>query len=308
MKKMYLIAVLLAFTGFLAFADNAEQEEIDYLLFLPNSSNGFVSQNQAMVQLDNLAKFLITKNPGPGQIYVYGYAATATNDIDAASLSKERAVFVMNELQKRGVPNELFAEPVGYGSVDTWGGNTNEANRIPNRRVRIVLEGNVLNPQTVAAADTEIAKNETPVQENPTVIASQGQVNKAAAPHKARFPWKIVLAVLVLALIIIAILLAARPKKDAAAGKAVEKTPPQAADIPVAASVAAISVSTVNLEDEIRFCAYMMSLQRNGQYGDPQGDWYAAVIEICTKYEAEGFRTYPENDSWWAKKETVSRA
>jgi len=103
-KKLYLISIFLLFAGFSAFGQGQgpEQEEIDYLLFLPNSSDLFVNEEQALAQLDNMAKFLLSRDIAPGQINVYGYAAFAANDIDPIHLSRNRALFVINELQKRG--------------------------------------------------------------------------------------------------------------------------------------------------------------------------------------------------------------
>jgi hypothetical protein len=91
-----------------------------------------------------VAKYLVERNLSPGQIHVDGYAAVAANDIDSGILSRERALFVINELQKRGVPERLFTDPVAFGSVDIWGSSVDENERSQNRRVRIFLDGDLL--------------------------------------------------------------------------------------------------------------------------------------------------------------------
>ena len=288
MRKICLFFSLIVLLGFPAFGDAKEQEEIDHLLFLPNSSDRFVDEEQAVIQLDNLANYLKGRGLLPGQVIVYGYTAAVTNDIDSDSLSAERALFVINELEKRGVSKNLFSDPVGYGSVDIWGSNANEENRSPNRRVRILLDGSFLTPKTVSSAEVIEVRNETPpVQEQP--------VKKSCAG----FPWKILLPLLLLALLALILFFVFRSRKNSDA-----KTAPAAEQKPAAVT----SVSVVNLDDEIRFRAYELHLERNGQYGDADGDWYRAVNEVCARYEADGFQTNSDTGSWLAKKTIVTRA
>ena len=70
----------------------------------------------------------------------------------------------------------------------------------------------------------------------------------------------------------------------------------------MAAGAAVKSYAIVNLEEEIRVRAYELSQQRNGQYGDMDGDWYAATKEVCARYEANGYETYKEAGSLLARK------
>jgi len=300
MKKRFLAPFLIIFLRFLAFGETEKQEEIDYLLFLPNSSSLFVNEERAMVQLDNLAKYLVGRDLIPGQIFVYGYAAFAENDIEPVNLSKDRALLVINELQKRGIPKDLFSDPVGHGSVDLWGSNTDEEGRSPNRRVRVMLDGAILTPQTLIAAEPEIQiasadKDEAPIKQEETTDESKP------------FPWWILLLLPLLALLFL--LLKKRKKVDR------KTTAPKAdapaavpAPVPVAASaaVAPIATATVTayLEDEIRFRAYELFLQRNGQGENAYEDWCRAVIEISAKYEANGYHVYQEDGVWWARKTT----
>ena len=153
MKKLCLLMLFLTF-GFLAFSDSSEHE-IDFLLFLPDSSNRFINEDREMIHLDNLAKYLLGRNLVPGQIHVHGYTAVARNDIDPLELSRDRAYFVIGELQRRGVPDYLFSSPEAHGEVDIWGSNISEdARRDPNRRVRIMLDGYYLAPAVFAANET----------------------------------------------------------------------------------------------------------------------------------------------------------
>jgi hypothetical protein len=194
MKKLHLISVSLFFICFLVFGEAEEQEEIDYLLFLPNSGNMFVNEAQAMVQLDNIAKYLAGRDIASGQINVYGYTAAAVNDIDSVSLSRDRALFVINELQRRGVPRNLFSEPVGHGEVDLWGGNTSEESRSPNRRVRVVLDGNVIivEPSTGQVRGSEPPPLPVLEKEN-----DETPIREYTAVSRKEFPWWILLLILI---------------------------------------------------------------------------------------------------------------
>ena len=301
MKKLCLLLILMTFFGFLAFGETGEQEEVDFLLFLPNSGNQFVNEEQAMIQLDNLAEYLGDRNLSPGQIFVYGYAADVANDIEPVNLSRDRALFVINELQKRGVLKELFSDPVAYGPVDIWGSNADEANRSPNRRVRIMLDGNFLTPAPQAAAVSEI------------IISSNDNV-KAEEKSNNKFPWIILLLLLLIALLIAMIaLLSKHRKKLNDKTTALADNKPESVVVPIAAPVAPAAAAPVvacviadekivNLEEEIRYCAYMLSLQRSEQYGDPYGDWCVAVCEISARYQENGYTVYMESGTWWARR------
>ena len=279
MKKLCLVSVFLVFVGFLAFGDT--EEEIDFLLFALNSSNQFVNEERAATQLDDLAKYLMDRNLLPGQIHVYGYAAAAVNDIDAIELSRDRALFVINELQKRGVPNDLFSAPVAYGEVDLWGGNTDEEDRIPNRRVRVLVDGNFL---TLGDVEPEL------------ILIEYGEV---AEESGSAFPWKIVLLLLLILAIVAAILFLLLAKKRK---KPVAETPkPQKVKEP-AAPLVITSERVVNLEEEIRYCAYYLHLARNGLSENVKEDWHRAVAEISARYEADGYQVYFADGTWWARK------
>ena len=144
--------LIFAFLGLPAFGDTGEQE-IDFLLFSPNSSNRFVDEEREKIHLDNLARYLLSRDLAPGQIHVHGYTAAAKNDVEPMGLSKDRAFFVINELERRGVPSILFSEPVAHGEVDLWGSNITEGDRNPNRRVRIMLDGNYLTAAALVATE-----------------------------------------------------------------------------------------------------------------------------------------------------------
>jgi len=327
MKNYWLILLFIVFSLPLVLVSAGEQEEIDFLLFMPNSSEEFMNAGQAKTQLDNIAKFLLDKSPVPGQISVYGYAAVVNNDIDAVDLSKNRALHVINELQKRGLWPDLFSEPVAFGAVDLWGGNVNENDRIPNRRVRILLDGEIITPVIVQAVQ--------PVQ--PEIKAPEPFRAELPAESGIKFPWKLILLLLLLALLAaLAWLLTKNKKKPASSPVAVAKqapvTPvpvkPVAQPVPAQAPPVSPPVTPVtplvekkpesvykpvgippktaekvlNLEEEIRFRAYELNLERGGQNGDMDGDWYRALPEVCARYEAEGYKVYAEDGSWWARK------
>lgn len=299
MKKRFFALFLGVVLCFSVFAEEDGQEEVDFLLFLPNSGSEFVNEAQAMRQLDNMAAYLVGRNLVRGQIFAYGYAAAAVNDIEPVNLSRERALFVINELVKRGVPAELFSEPVAYGEVGIWGANTSEEDRIPNRRVRILLDGNFLTPELVKAADPE-----------PIAIIAMEDVKVIAAakiPDKAGsgFSWLILLPLIILALLALIAFLMFRNKVRPAPEpirEAVKEPVPQPTKIPpVYAPVAAAEI-TVNLEEEIRFRAYELYLERNGQSEDAYTDWCMAVFQVGSRYEDNGYDVYHESGSWWAKK------
>jgi len=221
MKNIYIAMIILAFAGICVFGDNGKQEEIDYLLFLPNSGDAFADPVHATAHLDTVANYLRGKNILPGQIFVYGYAANVINDIDPVLLSRNRALFVIQELQKRGISSALFADPVGYGHVDLWGSNIDEPDRSPNRRVRILLGDIVLTQEAVAAETAETVNTaEAFISAAPT--PSEKPIEKSAYP----FPWRLLLWLLLpLLLILAAVLLASKRKKTEAAKPAPVSAP-----------------------------------------------------------------------------------
>jgi len=284
MKKVFLPVFLFILLGFPAIADggdagSGEQEEIDYLLFLPNSSNMFVNEDQAMIQLDNLARYLRARDLIPGQIHVSGYAAAAINDIEPLDLSRNRAIFVISELQRRGVSGALFSEPVGHGEVNFWGSNVDEEERSPNRRVRILLDGAYLTPAALVFA-------EAPVQETITDESD------------SKFPWIFLLPLLLIPLI--AALAAKRKKKPV--DQIAPAPPPKVVPVPVVLPSAVTIDSLANIEEEIRFRAYELCLERNYQNGYADEDWYKAVSEVSARYAARGYQVYVSDGSWWVRK------
>jgi len=271
MKKLCFVIIFLAFFGLFTFGNDGEQEEIDYLLFLPNSSSEFVNEAQVRIQLDNAARYLRGRNLIAGQISVYGYSAFADVDIDPMSLSLQRAAFVMNELQRRGVSAALFSPPIGHGTVELWGSNIDEEARSPNRRVRILIDGIVLTPAIAAAPPIEV-------------------VTAADEPAgEQKYPWWLLIPLLLLPLILILL-------------KKKKKTEEKPIPAPAPAAKIEVTVITVNLDPEIRFRAYEHHLSHCWEYVDVDGDWYKAVVDINTKYEGMGYQTYSLDGIWWAKK------
>jgi hypothetical protein len=310
MKRRYFAVVFLVFSGFFAFANTGEPEELDFLLFLPNSAQEFADAERAMIQLDNAAKYILDKNPAPGQIYVYGYSADVVNDINPIDLSKDRALLVMDELQKRGIARELFSDPVAYGSVNLWGNNIDEADRLPNRRVRIVLDGAVLTQAVLAPVESEII---IPVaDESETVETKEVTRDETIEKSVSPFPWIWLLLLIPLAVLLFLLSrLKRKPKKvRQAPAKTQEDSPSAIADTPpIIPPPPDTSVKTseliVNLDKEIVYRAYELYLKRYGQGEDELNDWYRAVTETCTRYDASGYQTYQSDGSWWARKTLV---
>jgi hypothetical protein len=304
MKKLFFIFFFLTFFGFLIFADT-EPEEIGSLFFLPDSSNRFTNEEQARNLLDNAAEYLLGKNLNPGQIHVQGYAAAFVNQIEPTDISQARALFVINELQKRGIPNELFSDPVGYGEVDLWGSNSNEVDRGPNRRVRILLEGNIPMPTPQEDADTEIQIEDVQeeelieeVQQMEELQEEKFMQEKPAGKSRSKFPWIILLLLLAIAALLFFLSLFRKKavKTDTVNESAIIKE--------ATAGSVAESIVVKDLYDEILFLAYELYLGRKS-YGldeDAEADWHRAVIEVCARYEAKGYETYPADRSWLARR------
>jgi len=302
MKKIYLSIIFFVLCGFFIFGSNENMEEVDFLLFMPNSGSQFAYEEQAFIQLNRLALYLSNKNLNPGQIIVCGYAAYAPNDIKSVDLSKERALTVMEELQKRGISKELFAEPVGYGAVSLWGNNTDENDRKLNRRVRILLDGESPMPVTNEIINAETTPPEAAVI-NPDIVNE-----KPFAPEymskgsNFKFPWWII-PLLALFLLLLLFLKGRLRKQEKKAEPKNEK-----AQVPITekrhefAHEETVTTWMVNLDDEIRLRAYELSLERNGTGDYREQDWYNAVHEISAWYTACGHSVFTDGGYWWASR------
>jgi hypothetical protein len=337
MKKPYFVFIFFIFCGFSIFGNNDNREEVDSLLFMPNSGNRFANEEQAFIQLNNLARFFSDKNLKPGQIIVHGYAASAPNNIKSDDLSRERALTVIEELQKRGVSKDLFADPVGHGAVYLWGGNTDENDRKLNRRVRILLDGETPIPVTQEVITAEI---ETPKAKAPAIEALGAEAGKTFKketiapkyslkyqPKKANYKffwWLLPLLAILLLLFLLLLLFKDSSRRPAHKAETAKAEPPvsQMGIVPAIAPIPApepepapdfipaeaVTTWTVNLDDEIRFRAYELSQQRRvaGQR-DEQGDyreqdWYNAVREISAWYKASGHSVFIDGGCWWASR------
>ena len=348
MKRLFLIFIFFVFCGIYGFSEDESQEEVEFLLFQPNSSNLFVNYEQSVIQLNKLAQYLSNKKISPGQIIVYGYAAFAPIDIDSVDLSRERALFVINELQKRGISKELFSEPVGHGSVYLWGNNTNENDRKLNRRVRILLGGETPIQVTQEIINAEPETVPESVQEMPPITQKEPREKS-----DFNFPWWLLL---LLPLLLLLLLLKKRPKKsihkktivntqqrittDTPKPAPVVHAPtpePKPASVPVpepvpppvvapapepvpppvitptpepipaqetkheaAAPVPIMETTTINLDEEIRFCAYEHFERRGGVNGSREQDWYDALSVVSARYTPRGYSVFFKDGYWWA--------
>ena len=300
MKKPYFLLVLLVLLGGMLTGDSGVQEEIDYLLFSSDSATHFINEEQAMLHLDGIAKYLLDRKLDPGQISVFGYAAAAVNDIDPLVLSRDRALFVMSELQKRGVQRELFSDPVAYGAVDIWGTNADEEGWSQNRRVRIMVDGAVLTPVLVQEAE-------------PPVIAIVPDYSPAAGNAAddtgSAFPWLLFLILAGIALVAALLFLASgkkrkepkttekrvQPQKEAAPQQPVEPViapvpPVVPKQAPVPLQAAAAEKIYILTDEEIRRHAYVLCERRSYQNGDATSDWYRSLKELTVLHESEGYR------------------
>ena len=287
--------IIFIFCGISIFGDNDTREEVDSLLFMPNSSNQFVNGKQAFIQLDNLAQYLSSKNLTPGQIIVCGYTAFAQNKIEPFGLSRERALFVINELQKRGVSKDLFSDPEGYGSVNLWGDNFSENDRKPNRRVRILLGGESPVPvtQEIINVETKAAVPDSIHEE----AAAPGDMTKKSG---FKFPWWVLL--LLALLLLLFLLLKRKSEKPVHKDGGTNVQPEILKTEAVAKPVPTIAAYTVNLDEEIRFRAYELYKQRNGQGDYRDQDWFNALREISAWYMARDYSVTADGGHWWASR------
>ena len=286
MKKLRFLLIIGICVIFPAFS-TPQTEEIDYLLFLPNSSDQFADKEQANLQLDAIAIYLKNRNLTDAQVFVYGYAAFSATaaHIDSVTLSRERALFVINELVTRGVPANLFSSPVASGEVNTWGNNLDEETRSPNRRVRIMTESDRSEPLVISAEENITPGNIEPSEPN--------------KENSSRFSW-----IWLSPLLLIPFIFVLNRKKVKTEGIPKSTINEKIPDNPVLAAASIMITKNVDkdLEDEIRIRAYELYLQRNGQSENEIEDWHNAVEQICTKYEANGFRTCIKNCRWQADK------
>ena len=186
MKKCIIFVVICFLTNFPSFGDDNDLEELGFLLFQPNSTDQFVDAEQANLYLDNIANSILENNFTFVQIYVYGYAAVAQNDVDPLQLSQGRARFVIQKLEARGVSPALFSDPIAFGSVNLWGDNSDENNRQQNRRARILI-------------GTDISVSIT--EEMPVLVQSDSGINMAetviqdpkSIRSQIKFPWRVIL-------------------------------------------------------------------------------------------------------------------
>ena len=300
MKKRYFVFIFAVFCCISVFGDTETQEEVDFLLFSPNSGNRFENEEKAFIQLNNLAQYLLEKNIVPGQIVVYGYAAYAPNEIKSVDLSKERALFVMEELQKRGVSRELFSDPVGHGAVYLWGNNDTENARKLNRRVRVLLDGEVLMPVTKEMIS---AKTETTIPRFIHKATVGPEIAWYYTPKETsfKFPWWLLPLLIFLALSLFLLFLLGRRSRETAYKEGIVNTPPpKTVVIPESGHVKSVATYTVNLDEEIRARAYELSLQRGEQGDYRQQDWHNAVREISAWYIACGHSVFTDGGYWWA--------
>ena len=125
MKKICFTVFLCLFFISAAFGQypgaSGKMEEFGFFTFHPDSPDTFENEEISLELLDRMAAVLSSRDLTPGQIHVFGYSAIASNEVNPMLLAYNRAIFIINELVRRGVSWDLFAPPMGYGSVNVWG-------------------------------------------------------------------------------------------------------------------------------------------------------------------------------------------
>ncbi|MDR2798219.1 MAG: hypothetical protein LBB80_07730 [Treponema sp.] len=142
MKKISFVLFSLLVSCFFMFGQEKKEH---HFFFEPNLGDKFTDETQMFSQLDDLATDLKERRIAYDSISVDGYAAFFENGINPEELSEKRAIFLKEELIKRGVPSELFSKPhgKGYGSVSKWGDNSSEIERKPNRRAIVSVTSGI---------------------------------------------------------------------------------------------------------------------------------------------------------------------
>jgi outer membrane protein OmpA-like peptidoglycan-associated protein len=106
----------------------------DKLLFDPGKS---VLKSDAYSALNALADILRTYPQS--KVRIDGHTDNTGIDADNIKLSEDRAVSVLNELQKRDLPNTIKFETKGFGSSKPVASNASEDGRSQNRRVDVLI-------------------------------------------------------------------------------------------------------------------------------------------------------------------------
>jgi hypothetical protein len=175
------------------------------------------------------------------------------------------------------------------------------------------LDGSFLTPATIQPAEPEVQISGIDEEEADCGTSPSEALAKTEKTN-SKFPW--ILLPLLLALLALLLLFrkmkkekkTATPKNPVIAPTPTPAVAPKPAAAPAPAPAAIVvpppapTVTVVNLDEEILFCAYMLFLQRNGQSENAEEDWHKAVAIIRAKYEADGYQTYMEDWRWWAKK------
>jgi len=153
MKKLCLLLGLCILCSSLVFGEERRLEQIAVFHFPSYESNVFINETASRRQLNDVATTLINRNLPPESVHVFGYSVRAS-DIDSTVLAHNRAVLIIDELISRGVPREIFAMPVGYGSSNVYGDDVESNRRVSVNIIRMPLGvASVLSEVTDDVAD-----------------------------------------------------------------------------------------------------------------------------------------------------------
>jgi hypothetical protein len=127
-----------------------------------------------------------------------------------------------------------------------------------------------------------------------------GEITNLTVAAASKFPWFILIPYLFIPLIPIFFFSKRRHEieKDVIIE---EETEPSAEDVKeeILASISEeTGVIVIDLDDEIRQRAQELFEARGGRDGNSYEDWYKAYPEIRAKYEAQGYSTQLDVETW----------
>jgi hypothetical protein len=129
-----------------------------------------------------------------------------------------------------------------------------------------------------------------------------GEITNLTAIAVTKFPWYILIPYLFIPLV--PILFFTRRRHENEKDVIIEgrgEIQPSAEDVKedILASISEeTGVIVVDLDDEIRQRAQELYEQRGGHDGNSYEDWYKAYPEIRAKYEAQGYSTQLDPETW----------
>jgi hypothetical protein len=122
-----------------------------------------------------------------------------------------------------------------------------------------------------------------------------GEITNFTAAAVTKFPWFILIPYLFIPLI--PIFFFSKRRHEIEKDDIIESREETKEDI-LASISEETGVIVVDLDDEIRQRAQELYEQRGGRDGNSYEDWYKAYPEIRAKYEAQGYSTQLDVETW----------